>query len=298
MPSVRIVPASERKFARIALDQIRVVNSRNREQRQFEENVRSIGTVGQLKPIVVNGRHHGERGVYDLVCGEGRYLAHQKLGRPDIAAEIIDCDDQTALLLGMVENIARVPPDTMWFAGELKRLRDAGFTYQKIGEIVGKNPSWVSDFILLVEQGEERLIKGLEQGLFSMAFARTVARAADADVQHVLMDAFDSGLINSANAARVREIIEFRVNRVRPRDKRGQPHHPGKERQYTLATLRHDLARLIRDKEDFVRQATTRERRLLLLVSGMKACWQDAEFVKLMSQHGITSQPELSGNYE
>jgi len=34
-----------------------------------------------LKPIVVNAKNLEKEGFYELVCGEGRYLAHQRLGK-------------------------------------------------------------------------------------------------------------------------------------------------------------------------------------------------------------------------
>ena len=52
-------------------------------------------------------------------CGEGRLLAHQRLGKPRIRAEVIDCDRKEAYLISLVENIVRVPPATLWFAREI-----------------------------------------------------------------------------------------------------------------------------------------------------------------------------------
>ncbi|MBT4814988.1 MAG: ParB N-terminal domain-containing protein [Lentisphaerae bacterium] len=287
--NARVVPMQERQYRMIRLDEIRVLNSRNRDEAQFAENVRSIEALGLLKPIVVNGRHYPDTGLYDLVCGEGRFLAHKRLGKPEIPAEVIDCDDRTALLYGMVENVARVPPGTMWFAHELKRMHDNGMTFLQISEIVGKSNSWVSDCIHLAAQGEERLIKGVEQGLFPISFAVKVARASDAEIQHVLMDAFDSGMIDTSNVTRVRTLIELRVNRGR---------EPGRRQgRYTITQLKKDLGHVRKEKEGFVREATAKERRMLILVSGMNTLWQDEEFVKLLTEEGIGERPVMQGQY-
>ena len=64
------------------------------------------------------------------------------------------CDDKMALLYGMVENVARVPPGTLWFTHELKRMHDRGMSFQQIGRIMGKGHRWVSDYIHLAAQGE------------------------------------------------------------------------------------------------------------------------------------------------
>jgi len=167
-----IVPMKERQYRMIPVDKIVVLNSRNRDRQQFAENVRSINEVGLLKPIVVNGRNFDRTGTYELVCGEGRLLAYKRLEKPEIAAEVIDCDRKTALLYSLVENIARVPPGTMWFAREMKRMHDAGFTFAKIAPIVGKHQTYVSDFIKLVENGEDRLIDGWKK-VFSQCRSRS-----------------------------------------------------------------------------------------------------------------------------
>ncbi|MBV5332061.1 hypothetical protein JZU54_00385, partial [bacterium] len=81
---------------------------------------------------------------------QGRLQAHQQLKRTEIAAEIIDCDKKTALITSLVENSARVPRSTMWFARELKRMSDEGMTFAKIASIVGKDKNYVSDYVHLV----------------------------------------------------------------------------------------------------------------------------------------------------
>jgi len=172
-----IILMSDRTYRHIPLDKIEVLNSRSRDRKQFQLNVQSIDNVGLRKPVVVTDRSHKRTGRYELVCGEGRYLAHKELGRPTIKAEVLHCDKKTALLISLIENIARVAPGTMAFAYELKRMHDAGFDYAGISRYVCKSAGYVSDYIRLVEQGEERLIKGVEQGLFSMSFATMVARA-------------------------------------------------------------------------------------------------------------------------
>ena len=173
-----------------------------------------------MKPIVVNERPLKQVGHYELVCGEGRYLAFKALGRDKIPAEVIDCDKKTALLFSLVENIARVPPDTMWFAKELKRMKESGIPIRRICEIAGKTETYVVDYIRLVELGEDRLIKGVEQGIFSMSFATVIAKSSTGEIQNVLMDAFDSGLISSANATKVRNLIEQRLKGRKKPDRR------------------------------------------------------------------------------
>ncbi len=104
--TAKIIPMSERKYGLIAVDEIQVLNSRDRNETEFEDNVRSIENVGLLKPIVVNDKFRPRTGFYQLVCGEGRYIAYKRLHRAHIPAEVISCSKKTALIFSLVENIA------------------------------------------------------------------------------------------------------------------------------------------------------------------------------------------------
>ncbi|VGO19154.1 ParB/RepB/Spo0J family partition protein [Pontiella sulfatireligans] len=288
----QITLMADRTYQLIPIDTIVVLNSRNRNRQKFAENIRSIEEVGLRKPIVVNGRGFSRNGKYELVCGEGRFLAHQELGRDEIAAEVIDCDRKTALLYSLVENIARVPPGTMWFAQEMKRMHDGGFNFSEIGRIVGKSDSYVGDYVRLVEQGEGRLITGVEQGLFPMSFAMQVAKSDNTTIQNVLMDAFDGGVVSSSSVARVRRLLQLRFRHGKSNKSRGQ-----RSEGYSLADLKREIAKSTKDKEDFVRETQQKENRLLQLLMNLSSLMEDSELIILMQTHGLATPPALEGKY-
>lgn len=287
-----IVPMCDRKHRTIPLDKITVINSRDRDKQQFAENVRSIDEVGQRKPIMVNSRYLEKTGLYELVCGEGRLLAHQRLGKTEIVAEVVDCDRKRALLFSLVENIARVPPGTMWFAREMKRMHDAGLSCMEIGTIVGKHHTYVSDYVKLVEQGEQRLIEGVERGLFTMSFAVHVAQSDDPTIQNLLMDAFDEQIVNAPSVPRVRKLLELRLNRGKSPHARPR----GEIAKYTIKDLTQDIAKLTKEKEDYVRETTRKENRLLGLLMGTSTLLADADFWALLKTIDL-ALPQLSGKY-
>ena len=291
MKKSNITPMAERQYRLIPVDKIVVLNSRNRDKQKFAENVRSIEQVGLRKPIVVNRRGYERDGNYELVCGEGRYLAHKQLGLVEIAAEVIDCDKKTALLYSLVENIARVPPGTMWFAQEMKRMHDGGFNFTEIGKIVGKSATYVSSYVNLVEQGEGRLLQGVEQGLFSMSFAMQVAQSDTATIQNVLMDAFDDGMVNCNTVRRVRQLLELRINWGK------STRRDIKTKEYTLKDLTREITRSTKEKEDFVRETTRKENRLLSLLMGMSSLLQDSAVAEMLVAGGFWEPPKLSGQY-
>lgn len=292
MKNRKIIPMADREYRLIPVESIVVLNSRNRNQQKFAENVRSIDEVGLRKPIVVNGRGFDRTGKYELVCGEGRYLAHKKLERAEIPAEVIDCDRKTALLCSLVENIARVPPGTMWFAHEMKRMHDAGLNYSEIARYVGKSATYVSSYIQLVENGENRLIEGVEQGLFSMSFATQVAQSEDSTIQNVLMDAFDDGVVNCNTVRRVRKLLELRMNR-------GKSSNQSLKRSegYTLKELKHEIVKSTKEKEEFVHQTQQKENRLMTLMLGISTLMEDPHGMELLSSFDLAEPPKLQRDY-
>ena len=296
MKAIKIKMMKARKFEELPVEKIKVLNSRNRNNTRFQDNIRSIKDVGLKKPIVVNGRYYDRSGYYDLVCGEGRYIAYKALKHTKIPAEIISCTKKEAYLFSLVENIARVPPATMWFAHEVKRMHDNGFTLAQISNITGKDEPYIRDYIRLVEQGEERLIKGVEDGVFSISFAKLVAKSDDSTIQTVLMDAYDKGIVNSTNFPTVRKIIDLRLNRGKGPAGKGHLSHPRSE-SYTVKQLESDISKVTKEKEAFVNESTLKENRLLSLLDGLRTLWRDKTTADILTSEGIGPIPELKGTY-
>jgi ParB family transcriptional regulator, chromosome partitioning protein len=51
-----VCPMAHRRYAEVPIDQVKVINSRNRDKEQFDMNVESIESVGLMKPIRVNDK--------------------------------------------------------------------------------------------------------------------------------------------------------------------------------------------------------------------------------------------------
>ncbi len=279
----------DRRREMIPVDKIRVINSRTRDEGQFALNVQSIDNVGQIKDIRVNDKYLVKEGVYELICGEGRLIAHQRLGKSLIRAEIVTCSRKQAYLESLVENLARTRPGTMHFARELKALHDEGWDYDRIAKIACRSVEYIRQYIRLVENGEDRLIQGVEQDVFPISFAILVAQADDATIQNVLMDAFDQGIVNSNNFARARSIITARLD--------GRKRKGSATVEYTVATLTHEIATATEAKDSFAREAQGKESRLYQLLDGLGELWRDATFMDLVLAEKLDKQPELTGKY-
>ena len=283
-----ICPMSKRRYEEVPIDQVKVINSRNREKEQFTMNVESIESVGLMKPIRVNDKFLESTGVYELICGEGRLLAHQQLGKKHVMAEVVTCTRKEALLQSLIENIARTKPGSMDFARELKRLHDEGLEYKQIARIACKTEEYIRSYIRLVEQGEERLIQGVESGIFPIKFAIQVASTEDSQIQGVLMDAFAEGLVTTMNFAQARRIIAARAKTSK---------RSAASRDYTVGQLQHDIAETTRVKTSFVREAKSKENRFMTLLTGMNTLFNDAALIELLVKQKLDKRPALAGDF-
>ena len=286
--NLELVPFKDRRYAEIPVDKIKVINSRNREEDQLEMNTESIEQIGLLKPIRVNDRFLERTGFYELICGEGRLIAHKKLKAETVKAEVVSCSRKEAHLQSLIENIARTKPGSMDFARELKRLYDEGWTYEQISKVACKNPSYVRQYIKLVEQGEDRLIQGVEQGVFPIKFATQVAMSDDGALQNVLMDAFDEGLVTTNNFGQARRLIA----------QRGRSKRTNKvSKQYTVSQLKKDIADATRSKSSYVREAKSKENRFMTLLAGINELWRDTELLEILQEELLNERPELAGDF-
>ena len=291
MNTAPIVLMKDRRREMIPIDKIKVINSRKRDEEQFSLNVQSIDSVGQVKDIRVNDKYLAKTGFYELTYGEGRLIAQTRLGQTHILAEVVTCPRKQALLESLVENLARSRPGTMEYARELCSLHDEGWSFAKIAQLACRSEEYIRGIIGLVAKGEERLVKGVENGLFSISFAVLVAQTDHANIQNVLMDAFDQGIVGCQNFAKIRSIINARLN--------GQKHTKGSDpsAKYCLKTLTSDITATTQAKESYVREAQGKESRLLTILDGLEEMGKSTQWLQLVEAEGLNKRPELSGNY-
>ncbi len=284
----------DRVYEDISVDDIVVVNSRNRDAKQFADNVRSIGSVGLYKPIIVNRRTHKETRKYELVCGEGRLLAHRKLGVPTIRAEIVDLPETTAQLMTLSENIARNQPPTIEFARALRQMRDDGMTGSELARISGHSESHISRLLSLLDKGEDRLVKGVEDGLIPLDFAVIVADSDNRSIQHLLIDAYDSKLVNAGNVAIVRNLVEARM---RETQSGGVAPSKPPPKEWTVGQLKKEITTVMDQKEHYVHQANIRMNRVVALLAMFRELAGNADFMTVAGKTGKDQLPKLNGEY-
>jgi ParB family chromosome partitioning protein len=118
----------------------------------------SIDASGLLQPVVVRPRN----GKYELIAGERRWRAAQRLNWTKIPAIVKEVDDPTLLTLALVENLQRDELTAIDEAAGYQRLSaEFNLAQAEIARLVGRNRSTVTNRLRLLKLPDE--VKNLVQ---------------------------------------------------------------------------------------------------------------------------------------
>lgn len=174
-------PPHSRTVVEIPLDEIQPnPNQPRREmhEERLEELAASIEEHGILQPILVRRRG----GTYELVAGERRWRAAQKVGLDTISCLVQDIDDRTSLQIALIENLQRDDLNDIELAsGYRQLLDDFGLTQEELAQRIGKSRSAVTNTLRLLELPEE-IQEAIRNGQISAGHGRALlALAAEPD---------------------------------------------------------------------------------------------------------------------
>lgn len=120
----------------------------------------SIQEKGIIQPIVVRKNMNA----YEIIVGERRWRAAQRVGLTKVPVIIKDASDREALELALVENLQREDLNPIEEATAYDQLiEDFGLTHEEISKRIGKERSTITNQLRLLklpEEVREALIKG------------------------------------------------------------------------------------------------------------------------------------------
>jgi ParB family chromosome partitioning protein len=142
---------------------------------QFSELVASLETSGLLQPVLVRKHLDG----YQLIAGERRWRAAQKLGWTKIPAVIKEADDRTLLTLALVENLQRDNLSAIEEATSYQRLLDEFHLSQAdVARLVGRDRSTIANALRLLKLPLE-VAEMVDTGRLSEGHARALLGLSD-----------------------------------------------------------------------------------------------------------------------
>ena len=137
----------------------------------LNELANSIKERGILQPIIVR-KSNDEQSKFEIIAGERRWLAAQKVGLHNVPVVITEADDLKSLEFAIVENVQRHDLNPLEEAQGYKRLIDE-FSYdqEKVSKFIGKSRSYITNSLRILTLPNE-VIKLIETNKLSTGHAK------------------------------------------------------------------------------------------------------------------------------
>lgn len=289
--------ASEVKL--IPIDRINILNPRARNQKVFFDIATNMTRVGLKRPVTVTPcRSRAPEKDYDLLCGQGRIEAFLACGQTQIPAIVIDANEEQALIMSLVENLARRQHRATDLLQGVEILQKQGYDVKEIAEKTGLSLDYTQGVLNLMERGEDRLLSAVETGQMPIALAIRIAESPGKE-QRALQEAYESKQLRGNRLLLAKRLIDtrrrhgktFETDRRRVREK--------SERTITAQDVLKIYHREVDRKRLLTRKADLVSNRLLFVIEALRQLLQDGNFNNLLRAEGLSTFPKpLAGLME
>jgi ParB family transcriptional regulator, chromosome partitioning protein len=146
----------------------------------LEDLVASIREKGIIQPILAR-TVPGHADTYEIIAGERRWRAAQRVGLHDVPVILVEADDKQALELAIIENVQRADLNALEEALGYQQLEtEYNYTQNDLAKVIGKSRSHVANTLRLLKL-PEKTKRLLAEGQLSAGHARALLTRADAD---------------------------------------------------------------------------------------------------------------------
>jgi len=151
------------------------------DESNLEDLTNSIKERGIIQPIVVR-KSNNESSKFEIIAGERRWLAAQRVGLHSVPVVITEADNLKSLEIAIIENVQRNDLNPLEEAQGYKRLIDE-FDYDqiKVSKFIGKSRSHITNSLRLlslpkevihlietqkITAGHAKILVGLDNAIF------------------------------------------------------------------------------------------------------------------------------------
>jgi ParB family chromosome partitioning protein len=201
---------------------------------------------------------------------------------------VVSASEADRFLISLVENLARRKHTNRDLLYSIQILSERGYTTKQISVKTALDPAYINAILLLLRQGEERLIAAVEKGWLPISVATEVARSSDTEVQVAMVKAYETGVLKGDQLIKVRRLVDRR---------RFLGKHYGQQRlavdqpttpQKLLSTYQTEVRR----QRVMIKKADINEQRVLIIVTAMRRLLADDYFCTLLRSENIADMPK------
>jgi ParB family chromosome partitioning protein len=283
IPEIKMIP----------IDKIHILNPRVRNQKLFQAIAKNIADVGLKRPITVRIGSHASDRDYDLVCGQGRIEAFQLAGKKQIPAIVINASEEEALVMSLVENLARRQHRSMDILQGVEILKRQGYDAKTIANKTGLVVEYIYDVLLLLEKGEQRLLAAVEAGTMPITVAVTIAKSPNDSIQQALQEAYDSNLLRGKKLLDAKKILEVRKRLGKMSHGGGHGRHRNRDSEHVSAR---EVLKIYEKEVDrkrlLTRKADATGSCMVFIIEALRDLMKDKAFKALLEAEELTSMPK------
>lgn len=186
-PGKAEAPARENALGLLEIPINRIVPNPHQPRREFHEEslgelAESIRSEGLLQPVVVRARENK----FELIAGERRWRACQKLKLKQIPARVIEASESSSAVLSLIENLQRENLNPIEEAmGYASLIRDFDLTQEQAAERVGRSRASVANALRLLQLQRE-IQAYIIKGLLSVGHAKVLLGLDDLETRLLL----------------------------------------------------------------------------------------------------------------
>lgn len=141
----------------------------------LEELAASIKEHGILQPIIVRALSEGKDARYEIIAGERRWRAAQRVQLHEVPVVILDAGEEEAYKIALIENLQREDLDPIDEAhGYEHMMASFAYTQEKVAEAVGKSRPHVANMLRLLNL-PPNIQQMVRDGKLSAGHARAIA---------------------------------------------------------------------------------------------------------------------------
>jgi ParB family transcriptional regulator, chromosome partitioning protein len=145
---------------------------------ELDELGASIREKGLVQPIVVRRSRAGGT-QFEIVAGERRWRAAQRIGLAEVPIVIVDVDDKTSLEFAIIENVQRSDLNPIEEAtGYQNLISEFGYTQNDLAQSLGRSRSHVANTLRLLNLPDDVKSKLVDRTL-SAGHARALLAMSD-----------------------------------------------------------------------------------------------------------------------
>jgi ParB family chromosome partitioning protein len=195
-----------------------------------EESLReladSIREQGIVQPLIVRQRGEG----FELIAGERRWRAAQRLGLADVPVIVREADDRAALEMALIENLQRENLNAIEEAqGFAQLIGQFQLTQEQAALKVGKSRAAVANALRLLKLAPE--LQGLvREGRLSAGHAKAILSLASPEEQK---RASARVLKHSLNVRQTEDFVSLMLQRAGAQNGEKTPAAPGQDAHVT-----------------------------------------------------------------